>query len=104
MRGRLATSEFVEDLKKGTQSVSVQGIVNYDPSCPSRILIQDLKKVVNSFAEGLDKMDIVNATQSICSKAEACLDKRYGTFETRLENKKGFEDKRDERKKNAKVL
>ena len=62
-----------------TQSVSVQGIVNYDPSCPSRILIKDLKKVVNSFDEGLDEMDIVNATQSTCSNAEACFDKRAET-------------------------
>ena len=73
----------------------MQGIVNYDPSYPSRILIGDLKKVLNSFAEGLDKMDIVNAPQSTCSKAEACLDKRDGTFETRLENKKGVKDKRE---------
>ena len=87
--------EFIEDLKKGTQSVYVQGIVNYDSSCPSWILIKDLKKVVNSFAEGLDKMDIVDATQSDSSKAEACIDKRDGTFETRLENKKVVKDKRE---------
>ena len=67
----------------------MQGIVNNDPSCPSRILIKDLKKVVNFFAEGLDKMDIVNTTPNTCRKTEACLDKRGGTFETRLENKKG---------------
>ena len=33
-------------------------------SCPSRLLVKELKKVVNSFADGLDKMDVVNATQS----------------------------------------
>ena len=43
---------------KGTEFVSVQGIVNYDPSCPSRILIKDLKKVVTPFADSLDKTDI----------------------------------------------
>ena len=95
---------FVQDLKKGTQSVSVQGIVDYNLLCPIRILIEDLKKVLNSFAERLDKMDIINATQSTCSKAEACLDKRDDTFETRLENKKGYKDKRKGKNKNFKVL
>ena len=91
----LTNLQFVEDLKKWTQSVSVQRIVNYDPACPSRILIKDMKKVVNSFAQCLDEMDIANATQSTCSKAEACLHKRDGTFETRPENEKGVEDKRE---------
>ena len=87
-----------------TQSVSVQGIVNYDPSCVSRILIEDLKKVSNTFAEGLDKMNIVNATQSTCSKAEACLDKRDDTFETHLGNKKGVKGKRKWKNRNVEVL
>ena len=73
----------------------MQGIVNCDPSCASWIFIKVLQKDVNSFAEGLDKMDTVNATQSNCSKAEACLDKTDGTFETRLENKKGVREKRE---------
>ena len=75
----------------------MHGIVNYDPSWPSRILIEDLN-VLNSFAEGLEKMDIVNATQSTCSEADACLDKRDGAFETRQENKKGVKDKREGKK------
>ena len=79
-------------------------IVNYDPSCPSRILIEDLKKVLNTFAEGLDKMNIVNSAQSTCSKAEACLDKKDDTFETCLEKKKGFKDKGEGENKNFKVL
>ena len=81
--GKIANMSLLKASRKG-QSVSVQGIVNYDPSCPSRILIEDLEKVLNPFAEGSDKMDIVNATQSTCSKAEACLDKRDEIFETRL--------------------
>ena len=88
--------------RKG-QSVSVQGIVNYYPSCPSRILIEDLK-VLNSFAEGSDKMDIVNATQSTCSKAEACLDKGDDTFETLLESQNGVKDKKKGKNKNVKLL
>ena len=75
VRASLPIWGFVKDLKKGTQSVSVQEIVNYDPSCPSQILIEDLKKVSSSFAEGLDNMDIVNAPQSTCSKAEVFLDR-----------------------------
>ena len=82
----------------------MQGIVNYDPSCPSRILIEDLKKVLNSFAEGSDKMDIVNATQSTCSKAEACLDKRDDTFEMRLESQNGVKDKKEGKNNNVKLL
>ena len=73
----------------------MQGIVNFDPSCPSRILIEDLKKALNSFAEGSDKMDIVNATQSTCSKTEVCLDKRDDTFEMRLESQNGIRDKKE---------
>ena len=96
--GKIVNIGFVEDLKKRTQSVYVQGIGNYDPWCPSWMLIKDLKKVVNSFAEGLDKMDIVDATQSDSSKAEACTNKRGGTFETRLENKKVVKDKREWKK------
>ena len=82
----------------------MQGILNYDPLCPSRILIEDLKKILNSSAEGLEKMDIINATQSTCSKAEACLDKRDDTFETRPESKKGIKDKMEGKNKNVKVL
>ena len=32
----------------------------------SRPILIDLKNVVNSFVGGLDKMDMFNATQSIC--------------------------------------
>ena len=81
----------------------MQGIVNYYPSCPSRILIEDLK-VLNSFAEGSDKMDIVNATQSTCSKADARLDKRDDTFETRLEGQNEVKDKEGGKNKNVKLL
>ena len=34
-----------------------------------------MKKVANSFAECLDRMDIVNAKQSTSGNAEACVDK-----------------------------
>ena len=74
--------------------------MSYDPSCPSRIVIKDLMNVLNSFAEGLDKIDIVNAAQSTCSKAEACLDKRDDTLETHLENKKEVKDEREGSNKN----
>ena len=71
----------------------MQGIVNYDPSCPSRILIEDLKKVLNSFAEGLEKMDIVNATQNTCSKAEACLVKEMALWRRACKIRKGSRTK-----------
>ena len=61
-------------------------------SCPSRLLIKELKKVLSSFAECLDKVDVVSAAQSTHSDAEAFLDKRDGTFETRLKNKKRVKD------------
>ena len=67
--------------------------MNYDPSCPSRILIKDLKKVVNSLAECLDKMGVVNATQSTCSKAEACLDKRNTLLRRTWKIRKGSSTK-----------
>ena len=82
----------------------MQGIVNYDPSCPCQILIEDLKKVLNTFVEGLETMNIVNATQSTCSETEARLGKRDGVFETHLENEKGVKDIREGKNKNVKVM
>ena len=58
-------------------------IVNYN-HVPLWLLIKELKNVVNSFAEGLDRMNVVSATQSTCNNAEACSDKIDDTFGTRL--------------------
>ena len=60
--------------------------------------------VVNSFAEGLEGIDVVKATQSNSSDAEAWLDERGGTFETRLKYKKRIKDVREEINENVKIL
>ena len=63
--------------------------------CPSRIPITKLK-VVHSFAESLDKEDIVKVTQTTCSNAGGCLDKSNSPFETRVKCDKRAIDLREE--------
>ena len=50
----------------------------------SQSVVVQLKKVVNSFADDVNNMDIVKAPHSSCSNAETCLDKSDDFFETRL--------------------
>ena len=71
--------------------------MNYN-RVPLWLLIEELKNVVNCFAEGLDEMNVVSATQSTCSNAEACPDKIDGTFGTRLKSTKRVKDVREGKK------
>ena len=75
--------------------------------------MKDLKKVVNSFSEGLDNMDIVNAAQSTCSKAEASTKEMAllltplcgdGSFGRAWKIRKGLMTKGNERNTNFKAL
>ena len=59
---------------------------------------------MNSFAEGLDMMDIVNATQSNCGNAEACLDKDMTCFRRARKIRKGSIAKGKKNNENFQVL
>ena len=73
-------------------------------ACPSPVLIRDLKKVVNYLADDMDRMNIINATQSTCSNAEVCLDKRYDFFRRAWKIRKWSETKGNKINENVKVL